>query len=311
MKFTHNSLKNFILIISCLAISHGRSQDLTSKDGEPILPQAKDWSIGLDATRLIKNASFDFLSSSSAITGKYFKDAKTAYRIGVRIGVNNWTTKARVVDRVAATSSVTAYPAAVVLKENVWRRNATSIGLSFGLEKRRGSSRLQGIYGIEGALYLSTIVDKFTYGNALNATSSPQLIVDTKNDAMTSPYFGNANNIDTLPQIQGVQGAARITERKNGLAISIGARAFIGAEYFVLPKLSVGGEFGWGLGFSTTGRSETKLESIGQSNIPGSTGVSVKTTTIDGGTSTRFGLDTDNSNILGGLSASLRLNLYF
>ena len=304
-------MKKLLIVLSVWMTADGFAQDLTSKEGVPILPQAKDWSIGLDATRLIKNASFDFVSTSQAITVKYFKDAQTAYRIGARVGINSWTTKDMIPDRVAGTSSVIAYPAATVMKENRWRRSSTAIGLTFGIEKRRGVSRLQGIYGAEAGLYISTTKDKFTYGNKLDAASSPQLVVDAANDAMSSPYFGNANNIDTLPQIQGVQGPARITERKNGISFSIGARIFMGAEYFVLPKMSIGGEFGWGLGFSTTGRSETKLESIGQSNIQGSTGASVKSTTIDGGASNHIGLDTDNTNLLGGLSATLRLNLYF
>jgi hypothetical protein len=304
-------MKKILLILSVIIAATGFSQDLTSKDGEPILPQAKNWSIGLDATRLIKNASFDFVSTSQAITGKYFKDATTAYRFGVRLGFNNWTTKSMVDDRVAATSTVIAYPAATAMKENVWKKGSTAVGLSFGIEKRRGTSRLQGIYGIEFGLYISSTTDKFTYGNALSASTASQVVVDNKNDAMTSPYFGSANNIDTVPQIQGVQGSARIVERKNGTTFSIGARAFIGAEYFVLPKISIGGEFGWGLGFSAMGRSETKLESIGQSNIQGSTNASVRNTTIDGGLSNHIGLDTDNANMLGGLSASLKLNLYF
>lgn len=312
INYTLKSRLKFFLMLMSLGISFSyQAQDLTSKEGEPILPQAKDWGISLDATRFIKNASFDFVSTAQSISLKYFKDPKTAYRVGVRIGLNNWTTKAMVDDRVAASSTLSAYPAAVVMKENVWKKSSTAIGLTFGIEKRRGVSRLQGIYGIEGSVYISSSKDKFTYGNALNASTSPQMVVDEKNDAMTSPYFGSANNIDTLPKIQGVQGPARVLERKNGVALSIGARAFIGAEYFVLPKMSLGGEFGWGFGVSTTGRSETKLESIGQSNVQGGSGASVSSTTIDGGASNHVGLDTDNSNILGGLSATLRLNLYF
>lgn len=304
-------MKKLLLILSVVYTGFSFAQDLTSKNGEPILPQAKDWSIGLDATRLIKNATFDFVSGSQAITAKYFKDPKTAYRLAVRLGANSWTTKSMVPDRAAGTSSVIAYPAATVMKENVWRRSATAVGVTVGIEKRRGVTRLQGIYGAEAGLYISSSKDKFTYANKLNATASPQIVVDTRNDAMSSPVFGSANNIDTVPAIQGVQGPARITERKNGVAFSFGARAFVGAEYFVLPKMSIGGEFGWGFGFSTTGRSETKLESIGQSNVQGSTGASVKSTTIDGGASNRIGIDTDHASILGGLSASLRLNLYF
>lgn len=304
-------MKKLLILLSLCMAGIGFSQDLTSRDGSPILPQAKDWGISIDATRLIKNASFDFVSTSHAITAKYFKDPQTAYRIGVRLGLNSWTTKAMVPDRVAGTSSVIAYPAATALKENTWKRTTSAIGITFGIEKRRGVSRLQGIYGAEAGIFISGTTDKFTYGNKLNASSSPQIVVDPVFDAMSSPIFGNANNIDTLPRIQGVQGPARITERRNGLSLSFGARVFMGAEYFVLPKMSLGGEFGWGFGVSTTGRSETKLESIGQSNVQGSTGPSVRSTTIDGGVTNHFGLDTDNTNMLGGLSATLRLNLYF
>lgn len=304
-------MKKLLSLALSLILGTTFAQDLTSREGTPILPQAKDWGISLDATRLIKNASFDFVSTSQALTIKYFKTPTTAYRVGVRIGVNSWTTKSMTPDRVAATSTVIAYPSATAMKENTWKRSSTAFGVTFGIEKRRGVARLQGIYGVEGGVFVSSTTDKFTYGNKLNATSSPQQTVSTSGDAMSSPYFGNANNIDTLPQIQGVQGPARVTDRKNGIAFALGARVFMGAEYFVLPKMSLGGEFGWGFALSTTGRSETKLESIGQSNIQGTTGASVRNTTIDGGVSRHFGLDTDNTNIIGGLSATLRLNLYF
>jgi hypothetical protein len=300
-------------LVLLLAANNLMAQDLTSKNGEVILPQAKDWCIGVDATKLIKNAKFDFAGGLQTITGKYFLDAKTAYRMGLRIGVNNVTTKNRTTDRVASTSSVIAYPSAKPTKENTWRRTSTVIGLSFGIEKRRGSTRLQGVYGIEGGLYVTSTKDKFTYGNKLNPVStSAKVEVDSIGDALTSPVLGKAGNIVINPPIQGVNGSARATEVKSGRRISIGARAFIGAEYFVLPKLSVGGEFGWSMGYTLAGRSKTTLESVGQANIPNVTSsVEVRTTTIDGSSSSQFWLDNDQSNLIGGASASLKLNLYF
>jgi hypothetical protein len=289
------------------------AQDLTSKNGEAILPQAKDLSIGLDATKFIKNASWDYMSTAQTIIGKYFIDAKTAYRAGVRIGVNNWTSKAFVDDRAAVQSSVVAYPSVRASKENKWQKFTNTVGLSFGMEKRRGSTRLQGVYGAEAGFYFSSSRDIFTYGNKLNplSTSAP-VTVDPTGDAMSSPVFGKAANIDTVPRIQGVIGAARATDRKNGVSFSVGARAFIGAEYFVLPKLSIGGEFGWGFAFSMSGRSKTTWESTGQSQNTGSTSTqTVKKTTIDGSQSSSFKMDNDNSSVIGGASASLRLLLYF
>lgn len=75
--------------------------------------------------------------------------------------------------------------------------------------------------------------------------------------------------------------------------------------------MSIGGEFGWGLNLFYAGRSETTYESVGQSNIQGSTAPSVKRTTVDGGTSNAAQFDTDNANMIGGASASLRLSVYF
>jgi hypothetical protein len=295
------------MILSSL---YSSAQSLVNKDGDTILPKAKEWSIGLDATKLIKQARFDFVSTTQAITVKYMKDAHTAYRLGARIGVNSYVTKEKEIDRLAQTSTVIAYPAPKALKQNSWQRNASTFGVSFGIEKRRGSTRLQGIYGAEGGIFISTLRDRFSYGNALNANPSSPIIV-TSDDAMSSNVFGSANNIDTVPNIQGVQGSARILERKNSAAVSIGARLFIGAEYFFLPKMSIGGEFGWGLSLNYAGRVETKYESIGQSNIQGNTAPSVNRTTIDGGTNNSTFLDTDNGSLIGGASASLRINLYF
>jgi hypothetical protein len=312
MKFTPISFKSIALVlIASAAVTPLFSQDLTNKDGIPILPQAKEWSLGLDATRLIQDVDFNFVSTSQAITGKYMINAQTAYRMSLRLGFNNHTSIQMTTDRVAASSSVIAYPSAVVMKENVWKKNTTAFGIGFGIEKRRGISRLQGIYGIEGNIYILSNTDNFTYGNALVASATSPILVDATGDAMTSPKFGSANNIDSLPPIQGVTGFARVITRKSGLGFSVGARLFIGAEYFLLPKMSLGGEFGYSLAYASSGRTETELESIGQSNVPGAGGESVKRTTYDSGKTNSFGFDTDNANSLSGLSASLRLNLYF
>jgi hypothetical protein len=299
------------------------SQDLTSKKGEPILPEAKDWGLGIDATPFLnyignffgKSAgntapAFNFLSSAQTISGKYFKTATTAYRAAVRIGVNTNTVRNTVPDKSAASTTV-IFPIAVPTTENTWKRSITSVGLSAGIEKRRGKTRLQGIYGGEVGFYVTSSKDKFTYGNALSTSSTTPVDVGA-DDALTSPVYGSANNLDTVPssKIQGATGIARVTERKNGATFSFGVRAFIGAEYFILPKMSIGGEFGWGLGASVQGRTTTTYESKGQSSTSGSN-VLVAPTTIQGPKSGSFKLDTDNINSLWGPSAVLKFNLYF
>lgn len=311
MKNTKSVIQILLLCVFTLCtVNTGSAQSLVNKEGDTILPRKGNWGISLDATKLLRRTQFDFVSSTQAINVRYFKDEKTVYRIGARIGFNSYVTREKEIDRAAAASTIIAYPAPRALKSNTWQRNAATYGVSFGLEKRRGSSRLQGIYGVEGAIFISTLNDKFSYGNVLNANPSSPITVSA-DDAMSSLNFGSANNIDTVPAIQGVQGAARITERKQTPAVSIGVRAFLGAEYFFLPKMSIGGEFGWGLNLSYAGRSEITYESVGQSNIQGNTAPAVNRTTVDGGTSNSARLDSDNANMIGGASASLRISLYF
>ena len=92
--------KNFVLIL--LLIGFGASaQELTSKKGTPILPEAGDWSIGIDAKPFLDYAgnmfngnasnsspSFNWTSTvfPQIITGKLVKDANTAYRVKLRLG---------------------------------------------------------------------------------------------------------------------------------------------------------------------------------------------------------------------------------
>lgn len=286
---------------------------LTSKKGEPILPEAGDWAIGIDATPFLNYAgnffgknnantapTWNFQSWNSMILGKYFVEEKKAYRAGIRLGFGNNTVREMVADRSKAPATLTVFPTADPMVENTWKRSQRNIGLTGGLEIRKGKTRLQGYYGGEIGLYLAGGKDKFTYGNALNPNNTPAVVV-TNDDA-----FVGANNINAAPPIQGVIGSARATEIKWGSTFGFGLRGFIGAEYFILPKMAIGGEFGWGLMFSSTGKSKTTWESIGNSSSP-----TVGTTTIEGSKSGSFGIDTDNMNNLFGPAASLRLTLHF
>jgi hypothetical protein len=64
---------------------------------------------------------------------------------------------------------------------------------------------------------------------------------------------------------------------KSGLAFGVGVQGFIGAEYFILPKIAIGAQYGYGLNFSTKGEgvpaignaSETRfgLSGVGTTSI--------------------------------------------
>jgi len=284
---------------------------LLSKKGEAILPQAKEWGISIDATPVfnyINNLGKNFTNRVPTITGKYFKDAHTAYRVAAHVGITNTTTRSQARDRsIAPGGSGQIFPVSEPTKENVWKRSGTAFGVSAGIEKRRGNTRLQGFYGAEAGIYISSSKDKFSYGNQLSTTGNA-VDVSSTDDAMTSAAFGNANNVDSAVAIYSKIGSARITERKNGTSFTFGARAFAGAEFFVLPKLSIGAEFGWGLSFTSYGRSLTSYESKGTS----STGdIIVAPTTIENKKGSEFKLDTNSLNALWGNSAVIKVCLYF
>jgi hypothetical protein len=174
------------------------------------------------------------------------------------------------------------------------------------MEKRKGKTRLQGYYGGEIGIYFANTKDAFTYGNALNASTTPSLVVDV--DA-TDDAFSGAGNIMTGVPATGA-GTGRVTERKNGSTFGFGLRGFIGCEFFILPKVSLGGEFGWGLGLSSTGATTSEVESIGNTGAVGANDA-VGSTTVEGAKQGTFQLDTDNTNSLLGASGTLRLNFHF
>lgn len=310
--------KSIALVAMAFGVTSAFAQDLTSKKGEPILPEAGDYAISIDATPFLNYAgnffgkqnnnvapTFNFFTTNNTITGKMFKDANTAYRASLNIGFGGPSVKNMTADR--SGPAVNNYPEATKNVENKWKQGNTKVGISVGIEKRRGKTRLQGVYGADLGIWFGSTKNKFTYGNALVATSTSTaapVVSVTNADA-----FAGANNVGT-PAINGISGSARMTEMKSGATISFGVRAFVGAEYFILPKISIGGEFGWGIGYSMTGKSSTTWESIGQSST--ATAPSVGTTTIEGGKTSSFVLGTENnSGAVFGPSGALRLSLHF
>jgi len=286
-----NLMKKFALTIAVVfgIIVVSNAQELKSKAGVPILPEAGDYAIGIDATPFLNYAgcflsnaggvapTWDFTNAFQTIKGKYYVDATTAYRGEIRIGMGSKTHKNMVVDRTATVAPV--FPALPTLKENKWKEGVTNIGIGAGLEKHRGKGRLSGYYGAGIGIYFASSKDKFTYGNTLSPAGVPPVVVDATDDAFTG-----ALNITT----DTYGSAARITERKNGANITLNLGAFVGAEYFLAPKVSLGGEFGWGLGFGKTGKTKTTTESIG------GTTPAVGTQIIEGDKAGGLGFDTDN-----------------
>lgn len=139
------------------------------------------------------------------------------------------------------------------------------VALGLGKEYRKGKTRLQGFYGADVM--------------AMVATAS------TKTE--TKDYQGNAGLTKTL-------------KHKNGLGLGIGAQGFMGAEYFIFPKIAVGAQYTYGLSALISGKSKDETS---YSGTGAGTGLFVNTS-VDGVSST--GLH------LGGVGvASMSINVYF
>jgi hypothetical protein len=315
------------------------AQDLTSKKGETFLPDSADYALSLDATPFLnylgnmfgKTANntapnWTYITNNMSIMGKKFINSKTAYRATVRVGFSNYTNKQQTMDRAAAQSTVVVYfPSLPASVENKHKHSSSNVGISIGMEKRRGKTRLQGIYGAEFGFGFSSTKDKYSYGNALNVTAPTYVAVDsyTTGPGTAAQYYDGFNEtaVMTGTAITGYKydniikdtygNDARITTYKSGVNFEIGARAFVGAEYFIAPKISLAGEFGWGAGVGIQGKSKTTIESVDrgvntQSGVP-----TIGTQELTGSNSSGFYIDTDNANSMFGPSGTLRLNLHF
>lgn len=286
---------------SILAVAVLLGATTTFAQDKVYTPEADDWAIGVDATPFLNYVgnliggndgnsapTWNYLTTNQTITGKYFVSEDMAYRGSLRLGFGSMSGAAMIGQDGAAAPTFPALPAMV---EDSYKMGSTNIGLSGGMEYRKGKGRLQGFYGGELGISFSSSKTTYTYGNSLTITDQ------TASDFSGATGLTNAG----VDPVWGTPG--RANEIKSGGTFGIGVRGFIGAEYFVLPKLSVGGEFGWGLVFSSTGAG---------SEIWSSTdGASTADITHEGTKSSSFGVDTDAMNSVFGPAGSLRMTFHF
>jgi hypothetical protein len=253
-----------VLLITTLT----SAQDLTSKKGEDYLPQSGDWSIGFDATSTLNYVGNLFNSSAIAPTtdyliantiyGKIMSDDNAAWRVNLGLNLLKTIDNTMVQDLDTSASSGD-------MVEDKYTNGTTQINLSFGKEWRKGSTRLQGVYGAEALFGISSVTEKWEYGNS------------------AKDRFASNDPI----------------ESKSGLSFGFGLRGFIGVEYFILPKISISGEYGLSFGFNTQGGGSNTTETYDWNDDD------IDTDTMDNSSDSSFGLLNDNS------SGRLGLHLYF
>jgi hypothetical protein len=203
-----------------------------SKKGTYIFPEKGEWAIGVYApTTLLfqMNHAAQPISvftgpNQTAFWGKKMLEDNKALR--ARVGL---TTGKASVKFAVLKSDLTPDPNNPEFVEDVVTTRGFGSTLAIGIEKRRGKSRFQGIYGYEGILGYGSSIINTTYGNPIDMDfSAPET------------YQGPL--------------ASRPVELYTGRSFFMGARGFVGVEYFFSAKASLGGEFGYTAGFSTLGK---------------------------------------------------------
>lgn len=306
--------KSVLVIALAFGVTGAFAQDLTSKKGEPILPEAEDWAISMNADPIFEfvgnafngNTSnnapgVNWLNGNQTIIGKKFIDEKNAYRVLVRLGFTNQTFKNMVADNSIVTPAV--FPAQDAEVEDKFKMRNTNIGIGVGKEMRRGKTRLQGYYGADAMIWISASSNKMEYGNTMSATAGA--------GTTTNPTSTTWNT--TTGAVAGEAGTTnRTLSSKSGMTFGIGVRGFIGAEYFIFPKMAIGAEYGWGIGYQMSGKGKTTTEEQG-----GTPNQVAEQEYITSGSS-KFGFDTDlNQGTIFGFkgsntgTASLRVTFHF
>jgi hypothetical protein len=230
-----------------------------NKKGYEILPCKGDIGLGFNTIPILDmflgtlNRATPFAGASNIvqytqaannqIVGKYFLAPKTAIRVRFGLNTLSGSMVAQVQDAKAAYNASFGTPddiakASLMRVEDKATFQKSNLLLSVGLEFRRGYRRLQGFYGGEIGFGQTSARQYVTYGNAF---SDQYAIQYTNFQSGSTESFNPTTTARTSRDVD--------TRFRGG--IRIGARAFVGVEYFIFAKISIAVEYGWGYSLVT------------------------------------------------------------
>jgi hypothetical protein len=245
--------KQILTIAACVGMSAAAmAQDApTSKNGYVVLPEAGDIAIQMDATPILNFAlnAVNIMNNTGqtaqhpgyvggfnqVLVGKYFMSETMAIRGKLAINTARTSTK-YYTDAAALTPSTNQLDLVPALDSTV-ATGSRSVILGGGIEMRRGHNRLQGFYGGELLIGFGSSSQKNKYEVAYD--------LGARDSGYVTP------------------GDFRLLSAKSGAMITLGVRGFAGVEYFILPKISIGAEFGWALGMTMMGKGKSSYEYFG------------------------------------------------
>ena len=229
-----------MLTVSMFAQENDKNGEVNmmSKRGEYILPEAGDFALGINALPMVEyfgnmfnghagnTTSFGtfthrLVSTTPVLFGKYYLSDKTAIRAGLLIGVYNSTDR----ENVMMNQQI---PDPKITVTDIMKATETDLGLGADYLMYRGKGRVQGFYGGGVSFNYTKLKANYTYGNLITTEFSAPYWYDFAAGSTTS---GGERTLS-------ISGA-----RSFGVILS----GVVGVEYFIAPKISIGGEFRLGL----------------------------------------------------------------
>ncbi len=262
--------KLFVILILVISTFSVEAQSFTNKKGDVVTPETGDWALGFDAAPVFNyfgnllngntsnSINPNWAGTNNSIYGKYFDSEDLAYRGSFRLMTFSQTS-------IILTDTHTVGVTPVYITDFI-KSSGAAIVIGAGFEKHKSKGRLHGLYGAEFLL---------TYGGT---TPNMRYIYDIE---MNKENFDNF----LVPSV-------RTLSTKAGATTGFGIRGFIGIEYYVFPKISIGAEYGWGFVYEKTSNGKTTKEKWGLANIGDLEPSRYEVTTETGGNN-YFGIDTD------------------
>ncbi len=250
-------MKKIILsVVAIMAFGFANAQDLKSKKGENYLPEAGDWAIGFNANNVFNYVGNSFNGSTTNTIGSVANNGWQGTFVGKK-----FTSEAKadryLVDFGVNVGTATAAAPAGSTQESKVSTSGFNMAVGLGKEWRRGKTRLQGFYGADLVLGIASSGTKTEFTDSAAPTTN------------------------------------LTTEVKSGLGLNVGARGFLGAEYFIFPKMAIGAQYTYNVGIAVAGASTTTVSPA-----------SGPSTESKGGSS--FGFNIGNVGV-----ASMNLTLHF
>ena len=207
-------MKNLVTIFFVFGIfCIANAQEIQSKKGENYLPEAADWAISFNA-----NGVFKYLGN--AFNGKLDNEAPSFSSPNGNAFVGKKFITDKSAYRVVAELGYISNSELINFANNeasFIKQTGLGVTLGFGKEWRRGKTRLQGFYGAD----VLVTMNSGSFGGS-------------KTNAITGAFIESS-------------------ELKKSLGFGAGVQGFLGAEYFIFPKFSLGAQYTYRVGFSNEG----------------------------------------------------------